>query len=236
MRMTGTSVQILMPKFRDGCILSQGIEIGDLIKVRKETIMFVHPCSSERGKLMADIELTGESDNFIDPETLCSLLEIHRRHFAELRCSPKLGVAKFMWKGREISVFKNGKIKIQRALDRDEILRIAANVSRLIWGAAICDVCGQPALNCASGRCGKCASEYKTPLRVSDLQYAELLQEGFAALERAKGSPPEESEGLVKKARYLALQFILEAGKKDDAILGFMLLAQVNGFKSGSNL
>ncbi len=218
----------MIPKFRDDCLLSLGIEIGDLIKVRKETVMFVHPCSSERGKLMADIELTSESDNFIDPEILCSLLEIHRRRFAELRCSPKLGVAKFVWKGREISIFKNGKLKIQRALDRDEILHIAGSVSRLVWGAAICDVCGQPTLYCASGKCGKCFSRDKVSLNLNSVQNAELLQEAYSDLEKAKALSAEGSEGFLKRAQYLALHFTTEAQKKEDAVLGVILLGEAN--------
>ncbi|MFH1821596.1 MAG: hypothetical protein ABH852_04050, partial [Methanobacteriota archaeon] len=102
--------QILVPKFRDDCLLSRGIEVKDLPGIRKETVLYVQPCASERGKLMADIELTKEQDaQFLDPKTLCSLLDIHRRRFAEMRCSEKLGVAKLKWGGREISIFKSGK-------------------------------------------------------------------------------------------------------------------------------
>ena len=154
--MVETPIQITIPKFRDECSLAKGVEVRDLLKVRKEAVLYVQPCVSERGKLMADVELKREEDRIqlIDPAVLCSILEIHRRRFAELKCSPNLGVAKLKLKGREISIFKNGKLKIQRALDREEILRVANSISRLVWGAVICDICGQPTISCASGKCG----------------------------------------------------------------------------------
>lgn len=218
------STQISVPRFKDECLLSKGIEVQDLLKVRKETVMYVQPCASERGKLMADIELQRAKEQFIDPQTLCSLLEIHRRRFAELKCSPNLGVAKLKWKGREISIFKNGKLKIQRALDRDEILRVANSVSRLVWGAAVCEVCGQPVLSCASGKCGKCTSGEKVTLKVEELS-AELLQQGYASLEKAQKSP-DEFEKSMRTARYLALHHTIEAPSKEDAALGLILLGE----------
>lgn len=224
--------QILIPKFRGECLLSKGVEVRDLLRVRKETVMYVQPCASERGKLMADIELTKEhAGQFIDPETLCSLLEVHRRRFAELKCSPSLGVAKLKWKGREISIFKNGKLKIQRALDRDEILRVANSVSRLIWGAAVCEVCKQPTLNCASGKCGKCALGEQVAVQVDALPNAELLHQVRANLEKAQKSP-DESENSLRAAKYLALFFITEAPSKEDAAVGLILLAKAGLVKS----
>ena len=218
--------QISVPRFRSDCLLSQGIEVGDLLKVRKEAVLYVQPCSTERGKLMADIELTKEPKlEFIDPKTLCSLLEIHRRHFADLKCSASLGVAKLKWKGREISVFKSGKLKIQRALDRDEILRVANSISRLVWGATVCAVCGQPVLNCASGKCGQCASAEKVTIQLSEIPNAELLQQGYESLARSRALPAD-AEALISRARYLALHFTVEAQRKEDAALGLVLLSE----------
>lgn len=220
------SSHLSIPKFRDDCLLSKGIEVRDLVGVRKETVVYVQPCVSERGKLMADIELTKEpSGQFIDPETLCSLLDVHRRRFAELKCSQSLGVAKLKWKGREISIFKNGKLKIQRALDRDEILRTANSLSRLIWGAVICEVCKQPVINCASGKCGKCALGEKVTVQIDVLPNAELLHQVCANLEKAQKSP-DESENSLRAARYLALFFTAEAPSKEDAAIGLVLLAE----------
>ena len=226
---------LTVPKFRDDCLLSRGIEVRDLIRVRKEAVMYVQPCISERGKLMADIELSKKpSGNFIDPETLCSLLDVHRRRFAELKCSRDLGVAKLKWRGREISIFRNGKLKIQRALDRDEILRVANSFSRLIWGAAICEVCGQPAINCASGACGRCASGEAASVQIDTLPNAELLQQVRASMENARRSP-DGSENFLKAARYLALFFTEEAPSKEEAVIGLILLAEVGVAKTSKD-
>ncbi len=224
--------EILLPKFKQECLLSKGVEVLDLMRVRKETVMYVQPCASERGKLMADIELTKEpTKQFIDPETLCSLLETHRRRFAELKCSPSLGVAKLKWKGKEISIFKNGKLKIQRALGRDELLKVANSVSRLIWGAAVCEVCKQPTLNCASGKCGKCTLEEHVAVQADALPNAELLYQVYANLEKARKSP-DESENYLRAAKYLALFFTMEAPSKEDAAIGLILLAEAGRVKT----
>ena len=229
MTMSGTVSQILVPKFKEDCLLSKGIEVKDLLEIRKETVLYVKPCTSERGKLMADIELTKDPDSlFMDPKTLCSLLEIHRRRFAEMRCSEKLGVAKLRWGGREISIFKNGKLKIQQAIDRDEIMRIANSMSRLIWGSAICGVCGQPTINCASGKCGKCASHEKVTVQLAGLPNSELLQQGYASLENIDDSTPEYSDIKLRKARYLALHFVMDAPSKENAALGLVLLGETD--------
>jgi hypothetical protein len=215
---------IPVPKFKEECVLSRGMEVSELVKVRKETVVYVQPCASERGKLMADIELRREGEKLIDPETLCFLLELHRRRFAELKCSPSLGVAKLTWKGKEISVFKSCKLKIQRALDQPEILRVANSVSRLIWGAAICEVCGRPAVECASKECGKCSSGERS-VRIDELPNGDLLKKGYAALGRAREFPGEV-ESSVKEAQYLGLFFATEAPRKEDAVLGLVLVGE----------
>lgn len=227
--------KIFRPAFVEGCSLAKGVEIRELLEVKKETILYVQPCVSERGKLMADIELGKEeirAQPFIDPSTLCHLLEIHRRRFAELKCSPNLGAAKLKWKGREISIFKNGKLKIQRALDREEILRIANSISRLVWGAVICEVCGMPTIYCASGKCGKCRLEEKpAPVQLEELPNAALLTEGYINLGKATDASKlkkfrEEFEKSLRTAQYLALFFTIEAPSKEDAALGLVLLGE----------
>jgi len=227
--------EILIPAFREECLLSKGLEIKDLIKVRRETILYVQPCASERGKLMADVELRGGATEFINPDKLCSLLEIHRRRFAELKCSSSLGVAKLKWRGKEISIFKNGKLKIQRALDREEIMKIANSTARLIWGASQCELCGRPVLDCASRECGKCAFGEGEPLLIEGIPNVQLLQQARASLERARAAP-QEAEKSLYTARYLALYFTVEAQRKEDAALGLVLLGEAERMKPASDI
>lgn len=231
--MAEKSSQMVVPKFVDECSLTKGVEVGDILKFRKEAVLYVQPCVSERGKLMADIELKREEvdTQTLDSATLCSLLEIHRRRFSYLKCSPNLGVAKLVWKGREISIFKNSKLKIQRALDKEEILRVANSVARLVWGAVICNVCGEPTINCASGKCGKCISEEKaTNVPLEELPNAAILIEVRSNLEKAvealEQGAMEEFEGILRAAKYLALFFTIEAPRKDEAVLGLVLLGE----------
>lgn len=222
-----------VPKFVDECSLTKGVEVGDILKSRKEAVLYVQPCVSERGNLMADIELKREEvdTQALDPATLCWLLEIHRRRFSYLKCSPNLGVAKLVWKGHEISIFKNSKLKIQRALDKEEIMRVANSVARLVWGAVVCNVCGEPTINCASGKCGKCISEEKAAdVPLEELPNSALLVEGRSNMEKAvkesEHGAPEEFERALQTAKYLALFFTIEALKKDEAILGLVLLGE----------
>lgn len=221
--------RVTLPKFREDCLLTKGIDVRDLVGIRKEALLYVQPCTSERGKLMADIELTREIDSrFLDAEKLCSLLRVHRHRFADLRCSEALGVAKLRWGGRDISIFRNGKIKIQQAMDREEILRVANAVSRLIWAAAVCGVCGEPVINCASGNCGKCRLPEETAVDVSGILGSELLRQGHAELEGLAEQAPPDYESRLQRARFLALHFTMETPRKEDAVLGLLLLAKVD--------
>lgn len=217
--------EISVPSFVDGCIVSKGVEIHELLNVRKDAILYVQPCASERGKLMADIELSKDIDkDFFDTKTLCWLLEIHRRRFSELKCSPSLGVAKVKWKGREMSVFRNGKLKIQRAPSREEIVRIANTTSRMVWGAVFCEVCGKPTLECASGECGKCRSgEHR--IKAGEVPNVDLLLQARDGLKAANESPGDLVK-LSQKARSLALHFVEETPDKKVAVAGLALLAE----------
>jgi hypothetical protein len=236
--MVEKSSHMAVPKFVDECSLTKGVEVGDILKFRKEAVLYVQPCVSERGKLMADIELKREEvgTQALDPAALCSLLETHRRRFSYLKCSPNLGVAKLVWKGREISIFKNSKLKIQRALDKEDILRLANSVARLVWGAVVCDFCGEPTINCASGQCGKCLSEAKaTVVPFEELPNVELLVASRSNLEKAiealERGAKEEFERALQTAKYLALFFTIEAPRKEEAILGLALLGEAELLK-----
>jgi hypothetical protein len=221
------SGEITIPLLVDNCILSKGVEIQELLGVRKEAVLYIQPCASERGKLMADIELSQEIDvEFFDPKVLCSLLEIHRKRFAELRCSSSLGVAKVKWRGRDMSVFKNGKLKIQRAPTREEILKMANAMSRLVWGAILCEVCGEPGLSCASGECGKCR-QGETSAKLREVPGGELLRRALDFLKMVERNP-KEMEKYSQKAKYFALYFVEEAPDKGSAVAGLALLAEAD--------
>ncbi len=230
------SAQLILPGFKENCSVSRGVEIGELLKIRKNAVLYIQPCVSERGKLIADVELKREEDKprSIDPPTLCSILEIHKRRFGEFKCSRSLGVAKLRFKGKEISIFKSGKLKIQRVLDKEEILKTATSITRLIWGAVVCDICGYPTIACASGKCGKCISERTQQVTLEEIPNAAPLVEGYSALKKAEelgGKHPEAFQKAVNTAEYLALFFIEEAADKETARLGLILLGKAEQLK-----
>ncbi len=218
--------EVAIPEFVGACIVSKGLEISGILGLKKDAIMYVQPCASERGKLMADIEFSKNLDaEFFDTKVLCSLLETHRRRFAELKCSPSLGVAKVKWKGREMSIFKNGKLKIQRAPTREEIVRIANSTARLIWGAVFCEVCGKPALVCASGGCRKCKTG-ETKANLKEIPGGDLLRHALDSFEAARSSPQDAGKN-HQKAKYFALHFVEETPDKKTAAAGLALISEV---------
>jgi hypothetical protein len=162
---------------------------------------------------MADVELSEDLErDFFEGNVLCRVLELAALGFSSFKCSPKLGVAKFMWKGREISVFRNGKLKIQRCLDRNDVLRVANRVARLVWAAAKCGVCGRPAIECAAGRCGRCVRKQQST-DLAALPAGELLEHSMVLEDK-------------RRAAYYVLRFIVETPTRESATVGLSLLAR----------
>ncbi|MEM2192690.1 MAG: hypothetical protein QXG38_03645 [Candidatus Hadarchaeales archaeon] len=221
----------MVPRYLPECIVARGLEIPELAKVKRETILILYtqPCASERGRLMADVELAPDAERFFDQKVLCRLLEVHRRRFSYLRCSENLGVAKFTLKGREISIFRNGKLKIQRGLSKEDLMKTASDVGRLVWPAALCPVCGRAAIFCANGKCGKC-TEGEEKIKVDGLEGAEILLHSLDLLQIAKDEAAEGRE-MVERGRFFALQFIIEARDKRDAAVGMKILADSGGWE-----
>ncbi|MFN4133449.1 MAG: hypothetical protein ACK4GQ_03670 [Candidatus Hadarchaeales archaeon] len=221
--------EAVVPRHLPECIVAKGIEIHELAKVKKETILYIQPCASERGRLMADIELAPDVERFFDQRALCRLLDVHRRRFSYLRCSENLGVAKFTLKGREVSVFRNGKLKIQRGLSREDLMKTASGVTRLVWPAVICPVCERAAVFCANGSCGKCVNG-EEKIKIDEIEGAEILLQSLELLAKA-GGEPAEGEQMLQRARFFALQFIVESRGKKDAAVGMKILADAGGWE-----
>lgn len=142
--------------FLEGCALREEIEGGKFIEFGEEEITYIQPCASEKGRITADVMMGKEGTTFFEPSTLCSILEAYRPMLAEERCSRPLGVAVIKWKGRDITVFKSGRVNVKRALTKQDALKVLRSLNRLLWGSVICAKCGRPVIECASGRCGKC--------------------------------------------------------------------------------
>ncbi|HID90626.1 TPA: hypothetical protein EYP44_01545 [Candidatus Bathyarchaeota archaeon] len=251
---------LVLPRFEDACVLSEGVGFDRLI-AGEERLVYVQPCVAERGRLMATINLgeaAGPPRQAFDPAILCSLLGAYRSRLAEVRCSPGLGIGKMRWKGREISLFRRGKIVIRRALNERDVYRTIRFLLRLIWGSVTCGLCGRTAVNCVVNECGRCARapparEKAQTVRLEALLSAPLWTKGYEDLERAAAEisslqdlvaklpvegphPPIERlesdfRRYVQRAVHSALLFVIETPERDKAVLGLALMGLAHGLE-----
>ncbi|MFX0096513.1 MAG: hypothetical protein ACFE7E_02000 [Candidatus Hodarchaeota archaeon] len=232
------------------CVLLGGIS-DRLEEIREDEIAFIEPCAAEVGKLTAKITLSderfGRQKSFFDKSMLCELLEVYRGRFSEFECSEMLGIARIKWRGKNLSLFASGSIKISTALSENDIMQMLTDITRLVWGTLICGVCGKPAIHCASGACNKClmphrdgGEEVLVSNRFSGIFLTNALismDHALKALEIIYGSllhtlmEHEKSnisfriaDKKTLKAIQLGLEYILRAPSSDDALLGFSLL------------
>lgn len=179
------SQTILTPKHHEMCVLRESIQFKDMMETEQGEMVSVRPCASEKGKIMAEIELPARKDGlFLDSQLLCRLLEAYRRRFTKMKCSSKLGVARVMWKARRTYVYKHGKFDVRFALSQDDALKTMDSIGRLILGSIFCEKCGQPAIVCALGQCGECVSDDLQSVTLDELS-TPLFLKGFEALVEA---------------------------------------------------
>lgn len=227
----------------EDCIMSKGFTLKDLKGSSEKGVIEVSPCASERGKVMAEIELLGEDKPFLDMEILCLLLNSYKNHFAEMRCSTKLGVSRLMWKARRIYIYEKGKFKVRFAHSREDAVETLNSVGRLILGSVLCEICGKPAVECALGKCGKCFSDkYPEVVQLENNFNAPFLMRGINSLEEAlKGSQelrnyllsnkkwPDQIEGNMRRRLRetieFAMNFALETRDPEDLRIGTTLIA-----------
>lgn len=151
-------------------------------------LAYVRPCAAEVGKVMLESDLTKLlkpiSGQIIDFNILCDLLNIYKIRFSEFRCSLALGVSKMRWRGKTISIFEKGKIKIREALNKKDALQTFQDLLRLMWGSLICEICGKPAIFCAAGICNKCLEEdvKRNNVNLEDLPTGIMLSNALIGL------------------------------------------------------
>ncbi len=177
------------PKFVEHCILRKNMTVGINLEISEEKgLAYVQPCAAEVGKVMLESDLTKlikpVSDQIIDFNVLCDLLNAYKIRFSEFRCSLALGVSKIRWRGKTVSIFKKGKIKIREALNKEDALKSFQDFLRLIWGSFICEVCGKPAICCAAGLCNKCQEKNgeKNHVNLEDLPTGIMLSNALIDL------------------------------------------------------
>lgn len=240
--------ELLLPKFEDDCILIRGVELEGLLRAKDEKVTRIRPCASEKGKVIAEVNLRPESDEpFLDPEILCELLQAYERRFAEVTCSPKLGVGRFMWKARRIYMFERGKANVRFALDREDAFRMIDSAIRVVLGSVICERCSQPSVDCVSGSCKMCIrDEPPESVRVSDYINGPFLKKARESLkevssemedlQRGEGHSLSGSEAAkfnraIDRALEFAMDFSLRTPEKRDVVLGVAIIAKALDFR-----
>jgi len=178
-----------LPRLRGDCLVSRGMELPELLSLGRFLLRDSRPCAT--GETIWEMEPAEPLQ--LDFPTLCALFELSRPLSTEPRYSATLGVVRCWWGKGRVTLFRNGKIRIQGHLDREEALRIAGPVYRLAWGAFPCGVCGGPSLRCASGECGACVEGWE--------EGGEAGEEGEVLLSLLEGGKEEASRALRRLAR-----------------------------------
>lgn len=104
----------------------------------------VHPCSDDQSKVICEAMLAPEDLNFdyFDSCELCQLLG-QKKLLEDLKCSIKLGFMQFKLDGKKITLFKNGRIIVRKAMDKEDVINTIKSVYELVEPALICQSCGK---------------------------------------------------------------------------------------------
>lgn len=250
--MTYLAGQIIRyPKFVNHCILKMQLTVKSNLNVSEEKgFAYIQPCAAEVGKVMLESNLTKLvgtiSNKIIDFNVLCNLLNIYKIRFSEAQCSLALGVSRVKWRGKTISIFKKGKIKIREALNNEDAIKMLQDLLRLIWGSITCKICEQPAIYCAAGICNKCLEEnvqgefvnldeLPTGIMLSNAlinlsKSSSLLNEIFSNVlnglhgEKISEIKVKDFERLLNRVDLNTLDFIVQTPNIKQASLGFVPL------------
>jgi len=147
-------------------LLREGVEIRakGTIVIEETGVTYIHPCISEAGKVTAEARLTSGPEGavdlkygFYDPIQLCMMLNM-AGFFQDVRCSTSLGIGRVTVDDKTVLIYKDGRINVRRAKDREDAVKTIRLVSRSLWGAIICSCCGNAGVDCASGGCEDCVT------------------------------------------------------------------------------
>jgi len=99
------------------------LAIDTLAKTKKEIVIY-KPCKNEANKIMFENELPYE----IDIKQTCRELE----KLGRVKCSEEMGVAMLDVEGKNVTLFKNGKIVARKVQDKEDAQAILIEILPLI--------------------------------------------------------------------------------------------------------
>lgn len=158
----------VLPEFKGNLrkvkrMVLEGVEIGlkDTVIIDKKSVTYIRPCITEAGKVSAEARLMWVPQNvedlrygFYDPLRLCSILST-TKFFQDVKCSPRLGIGRVHVDDKTVLIYKDGRVNVRKAEDKEDAMHTIRMVSRSLWGAIICS-CGNASVDCASGGCDQC--------------------------------------------------------------------------------
>ncbi len=92
-------------------------------------IRLSRPCIEDPTRYIAECHL-GEK---VRMEKLCDILR--SMGAKDLKCSIKLGVARFELEGRSVMIYQSGRVDIRRIKTADEARKVMGQIMRMIQGA-----------------------------------------------------------------------------------------------------
>ena len=103
------------------------LDIGGYSNSKKELVVY-KPCKDEKNKIMFETELPYT----INIEKTCQEL----KNLGEVKCSVEMGIAMLETNGRNVTVFKNGKVVARRVTDTEDaenlLVEVLPNIRRNI--------------------------------------------------------------------------------------------------------
>ncbi|AEH61715.1 conserved hypothetical protein [Methanosalsum zhilinae DSM 4017] len=98
--------------------------------ISHEEIKLARPCIDEPDRYIAESRF---SHSFM-MDTLCSILNklSESGEISGIRCSAKLGVARFEWQEKTILLYRNGRIDIRRAVSVEDADHIITGLQKMI--------------------------------------------------------------------------------------------------------
>lgn len=227
-----------VPRVKSSCILSKGMELSKLQESEESELVETSPCTSEKGELMVEVELSkSPSENFLDFDVLKLLLESYKDHFSEMKFSSRLKTAKLLWKEHRIYIHEDGKFKVRFAHTREDAIQVLKRIGRLIVGSLICNECKEPSVNCVTGKCGSCQADGLTRIPIEELFNGPILVRSLDSLEGGVELLDEVSKNLNRDPSQ-AINYLKKTDRKlKEAIeyaLNFSIETQERKYLTGA--